>query len=324
MVGRLVFVAALSVSSRGAAQAEPRASLVVIRGDGARDCPDADALAERVRAVAGTNVIGVGSSASPIETWVQVAISHDFAGYNAQISTFGRRHGTRALEDLGPSCASLADAVAVTLAMFLDPYETPPSSSPRPEPVAKKRSPEPKAPATSAARESRFFIDGAAGLTFNLLEHSEPFLGVGLGFRPSARWSVALGGTFVLPDSKVDGSRSVDLRLSFAFLQVCALALGHVDRASLAWCAAPQVGSLASDGRGYQNNFAEHSLWLALGIGPEAAFRLTHSLSWVFGAEAVIPLLEQGFDVQSNGVRSSAYRTPSVAALVSLGLRGHL
>lgn len=327
MFGWLAFCAELSISTLSTAQPQPqaaRASLVVIRSEGAQDCPEAAALADQVRAVVGASVIGVGPSSTPIETWVQVAISHDFGGYSAQISTFGRRHGSRSLEDLGPTCSSLADAIAVTLAMFLDPYENAPAPSAAAAPIASKKLlvSEPR-PAARAA-ESQFFVDGSAGVTLNLLAHAQPTLGLGLGWRPSARWSLALGGVFVVPDHTTDdGTRGADLRLSFATLQVCARTLGNPDHISLAWCAAPQLGALAGRGSGYADNFSEHVLWLAVGLGPEAAFRLTRSFSWLFGVQAVIPLLEQGFDVQSDGVRSSAYRTPSVAALLSLGLRGH-
>jgi hypothetical protein len=282
-------------------------------------------LAARVRTVAGSNVLGVGLSATPIETWVQVEISRNLYGFVAQIRTSGKRHGSRSLEDLGPSCANLADAVAVTIAMFLDPYENAPAQTPDAALNAPQRLPEPKAQLTSTPVESpRYFVDGSVGLAFNLLEHGEPFLGFALGWRPSARWSLAFGGTFVLPDRKVEGTHSVDLRLSYGFLQACVRALGSVDHASLAWCAAPQLGSLTGAGHGYEDNVSERALWLALAVGPEAVFRFAGSFSWVLGAEAVIPLIERGFDVQSNGMRSSAYRTPSVAGLVSLGLRGHL
>jgi hypothetical protein len=332
-----VFAAAQSVPALCAAQAQAqaqapaqpqgpaqRASLVIIRSDGAQDCPEADTVAAQVRTVAGANVIGVGLSAAPIETWVQVAISRNFGGYTAQISTSGVRHGTRTLEDLGPTCKSLADAVAVTIAMFLDPYESPASKTPVPAAPAPPRLLEPRARPVSLPAESRLFVDSSVGIAFNLLAHTQPFLSAGFGWRPSAHWSVALGGMFVVPDLATDGTRGVDLQLSVASLQVCAQALGDTARASLSWCAAPQLGSLAGSGTGYQNNFSERALWLALAIGPEAAFRITRSFSWVLAGQGVIPLLNQGFDVQSNGVRSNAFQSPAVAGLVSLGVRGHL
>ncbi len=114
----LVLAALLCLSPRCHAQASPRASLVVTRGDGAQDCPDGAQLAGQVRAIAGRDVLSVGLAA-PTETWVQVTMTRGFTGYSAQISALGPHRGTRSLDDLGPSCASLADAVAVTIAIFL-------------------------------------------------------------------------------------------------------------------------------------------------------------------------------------------------------------
>ncbi|MEI9942131.1 MAG: hypothetical protein WDO69_33365 [Pseudomonadota bacterium] len=321
-----MLVAALSVATLSAAQAgAPRASLVVTRSEGAEGCPDAAALAEQIRIVAGANVIGSGPSVTPIETWVQVTISRNFGGYSAQISTSGTRHGTRLLEDLGPACTSLADAVAVTIAMILDPYPNSPSPIEEPVPIASQRVPKPKTPAVSApAASARFFGDGSAGIAFNMLAHAQPFLGVGLGFQASARWSLALGGAFVLPDRTADGTPTVNLRLGYASLQGCARVLGDGDHVGLSWCAASQLGSLAGSGDGYQDDSSKRALWFALAVGPEAAFRLTRSFSWLLTGQGVIPLLEQEFYVQSDGARSSVFRSPSVAGLVSLGLRGHL
>jgi len=283
--------------------------------------------------VAGANVIGVGVSTPSdaaldphrAETWVQVAITRTFAGFSAQLSTSGRHHGTRTLEDLGPSCESLADAVAITIAMFLDPYQNSPARAEAPARVDLPRAPGPsEVPVVRSARPRPFFLEAAGGIAFNLLEHAEPFLDVGVGYQPSTRWSFALGGTYVFPDSKLDGTRNVDLRLSFGWLRVCARALGDVEHTSLVWCAAPQIGSLAGSGHGYQHDFTKRALWLALSIGPDVAFRFTNGMSWVLSGQAVVPLLDQGFTVESGGEQRTAYQTPAVAGMVSLGLRVHL
>ena len=106
----------------------PQASLVVTRGEGAEDCPDAASLAEQVHRVSGASVVQQGMSlAGRGSTWIQVAIVHNFGGYRAEISAGGLHHGARTLEDLGPGCASLADAITITIAIFLDPYSAPPA-----------------------------------------------------------------------------------------------------------------------------------------------------------------------------------------------------
>jgi hypothetical protein len=178
-LGLLVLFAWLGVSAPSQAQAvAPRASLVVTRTDGAQDCPDSVALAGQVRAIAGSDLIGTGVTA-PAETFIQVAIVHDFGGYKAQIDALGRHHGARSLEDLGPSCASLAEAIAVTLAIFLDPYANapalPPAISAAPAPSSAPLAPKPPVPEIPR-RHSPRFLDASAGLSFALLEHGEPLL----------------------------------------------------------------------------------------------------------------------------------------------------
>jgi len=62
--GVLSSSAVLSAQTQPAAPVEaearqaPHASLVVTRGDGAEDCPDAATLAEQVHRVSGANVVG--------------------------------------------------------------------------------------------------------------------------------------------------------------------------------------------------------------------------------------------------------------------------
>ncbi|MES1172879.1 MAG: hypothetical protein ABUL62_01030 [Myxococcales bacterium] len=325
--GCLAAIGALSYSVPCAAQDAPRASLVVTRGDGAQDCPDAAQLAEQVRAVAGRNVVSVGLG-QPTETWIQVTIARSFGSYTAQISTLGARHGTRSLEDLGPSCASLADAIAVTIAIFLDPY----ANGPLPELlfVPPQSRPEPPAPARVAtppavrARFPQLLLAGSGGVAFNLLEHSEPLVNASLGTQLSSRWSLALGGAFVFPDTKATNGGEIELGLSYAYLAACARAWGDPESARIDWCAAPLLGSFAGSGKGYRETHAERSAWFALSLGPEVVFPVSRHLSWLVSAQGIAPLVSQSFTVQSGGARSNAFRSAAVGGALSLGVRGAL
>ena len=317
--------AALGVTTLGAAQPlAPRASLVVTRGEGAQDCPDANALADQVHNVAGSELLSAGVPSHPVETWVQVAIGHDFGGYTATIISSGTRHGTRTLQDLGPSCASLADAIAVTVAIFLDPYANAPAPPAVPT-VPATRNAIPKAPPQLAPLPAaRYFLDSAGGVGFAMLEHAEPLVSVGFGLRVTPRWSLSLGGTFVFPDTVSNGSGNVDLGLSYALVQGCGQALGDADSASLAFCAVPMLGLLRGSGHGYPNELTQRAAWFALGVGPRVSLPLTRAFAWVISGQGVVPLVEHAFDVRNNGVRSEAFHTSAVGALISLGIRGDL
>jgi hypothetical protein len=277
-------------------------------------------------------VLAAGLATTPTETWIQVAIAHDFGGYRAQVGAFGRHQGARTLEDLGPGCASLADAIAITLAIFLDPYaNTPlpsltPSAAPSP-PQAPVLEPHPtrKRPVARVLPWlPRWFLDASGGAAFQLLEHSQPLLTGNFGLRISPRWSLALGATFVLPDTKQSSDGAIRLTLSYGYLLGCGRALGSRDGARMDWCAAPLLGSLGGKGQNYRSNFGKHAVWLAIAAGPQVVFPFSNSLSWVLAGQGVVPLLQQGFDVQSRGVRSNAYRSAAVAGVVSLGIRGTL
>lgn|GEM_PF-1071954 len=322
-LGVLALVATESEASLAVAQSPaPKAALIVTRGEGAQDCPDALALAERVRAVAGANVISSEPGSAAFETWVQVAIARNFNGYSAQISTSGLRHGSRTLEDVGPSCANLADAVAVTLAIVLDPYASAPP--PKATPAVPICAPEPKPKAPSAAPLPRFFLAAGAGVTINVLEHATPaFVGAG-GLHLSPRWSLLLGGGYVLQDTVTSPGGEVELSLAYGDVGACGRALGDSNGLQLNWCLLAMLGSLHGKGRDYENVFSKSTLWLAAGVGPDVVFPITRSFSWLLTGQAVLPLIRSGFDVQANGVQHEAFRPSSVGALVSLGVRGEL
>jgi hypothetical protein len=329
-LGLLSALASLIVPSRGAAQVppvadtaqSPHASLVVTRGEGAEDCPDAAGLREQVQRVAGAGVLSTGmSSATANDTWIQVVIVHNFGGYRAEISAGGLHRGRRTLEDLGPSCASLADAVAITIAIFLDPYATSPAPRATPARVA--------APAAAKAKRvsswtPRLTIELSAGAAVSVLSHTEPQAAASVGLRISERWSLALGGAFVFPDALSFEGGQIDLGLSYALLLACGRALGGAEGARVDWCAAPLLGSLRGSGRGYTSHQSERALWSALAVGPDAVFPFSRSLAWTLGVLGVLPLVRQGFDVENAGVRSNAFRSSAVAALFTLGVRGEL
>jgi len=108
-------LAALVTMVAAPSRADPsRASLVVTRDDGSRECPDSTTLGARVEVVAGKSLFP-SNAAEPRDTWVQVEFVRAITGYRAVISARGKRQGTRALDDVGPDCASLAEAVAITL-----------------------------------------------------------------------------------------------------------------------------------------------------------------------------------------------------------------
>lgn len=325
-LGLLLVLATVSKGPLAVAQTQPpKAALIVTRGEGAQDCPDSAALAERVRAVAGANVVSAEPGTAAFQTWVQVAIARSFYGYGAQISTSGLHHGSRTLEDVGPSCANLADAIAVTLAIILDPYAgAPPPRAAAPAEVPMPRAAQKAKPPSDAPRPSWFFLAAGAGVTLNVLDHAMPALAVTAGLRLSASWSLSLGGGYVFSDTVNSPGGEVELSLAYVDFGACGRALGEGGKAQLNWCLTTMLGSLRGSGQGYDNEYSKSSAWFSVGVGPEVVFPIARSFSWILTAEAVLPLVRSGFDVQTAGSQSPAFRPSSVGALVSLGVRGDL
>jgi hypothetical protein len=302
--------------------------LVVTRGEGADDCPDAANLAEQVRQLTGASVVDTELlSNGSHETWIQVAIVRNFSGYRAEIQAGGLHHGNRSLEDLGPSCASLADAITVTIAIFLDPYAVgpaPPATPPQiPCPPPLKAIP--RRPSRGEPQwQPRLSLDLAGGASFGMLEHTAPLIAGRVGWRATERWSLAVGGAFLFPDSVSSDHGTADLGLSYGYLVGCARALGDARRARFDWCAGPLLGSLYGTGRGFVQTSTKRALWAAVAAGPEVLLPFTSGLAWSLAGLGVLPLARQGFDVESMGERRNVFHSSAVAAQISLGVRGEL
>ena len=300
------------------------------RGEGADDCPDAAGLAEQVHRLAGASVVSAEPlTRAPSETFIQVAIVRNFGGYRAEINAGGLHHGSRSLEDLGPSCSSLADAIAITIAIFLDPYAAAPT--PRPAPAEMPIVPPPRAlprhetPRRERPSQPRLNLDLAGGASLGALAETAPIMTGRVGWRATERWSIALGGAFVFPDSVSPTSGgTVDLGLSYGYLMGCARAFGDLEGAHLDWCAGALLGSLYGKGHGYDQTSTEHAVWSAIAAGPEILLPFTPRLAWSLAGLAALPLARNGFDVEHAGQRTNAFRSSAIAGLVTIGVRGEL
>lgn len=315
-----------------AASAEPpRASLVVTRDDGARDCPDAAGFAERVRLIAGTSMVDAATSEAR-NTWIQVELTRAFGGYRAVISLQGRRHGKRTIDDVGPGCSSLADAIAITLVMLLDP-ELERAAEPPPVPVAAASSAPASAPrqvekpVLRQASQPAHLVVGAefaAGLSFSVLEGSAPFADGGARLQVGRWVSFGAGGGFVFSDRARFGSGSVDLELGFVYLRACAAAVSS-PRARIELCLEPMLGSLTGAGNGYAAIHTKSVLWPAAAGVIQLYGPFAPNAFWSLRVLALAPLVkDQGFSVVQAGVRTPAFELPAAGGMLSVGVRADL
>lgn len=173
-----------------------RATLDVALDKGAEGCADRAKLTKLVEGVAGANAIAAPGKTAP--TQIQVRIRRVDKGYSATVSLSGAQAGERVIEDAGPRCAALSQALAVAIAVLIDaesnppvdvppppPKKPPPTPPPPVEPPLPPRPPEPRiVPVTTTAGAVYDFgtLDGSAG-GFNVsLETYIPILSFGFAF----------------------------------------------------------------------------------------------------------------------------------------------
>lgn len=198
---RISFLVALGVALIGRrAEADPapgRASLDVTLEKGAEGCPDRAKLTKLVEAVAGAGSIAAPGKAAP--TQIQVRITRVNKGFSATVSLTGAQAGERVIEDAGPRCSALSQALAVAIAVLIDAEANPPvdvastdpkkpppkKPTPPVEPVLPPRPPEPRiVPVTMTAGAVYDFgtLEGSAGGFNTSIETYIPILSFGFSF----------------------------------------------------------------------------------------------------------------------------------------------
>ena len=304
----LVLCATLTFVGLAHAEGPPRATLVVTRSAGADDCPNAQDLGARVLGITGRRTLDATAQAET-DTWIYLEFTHDLGRYGASVQLRGHRQGARALSDVGDDCSSLADAVAVTLALFLDADQRPPVAPPS----------MPRPPVPSAEPPQRFLVLGG-GAGFGLLAQPAPLASVGLDLGLGRRFRLGAGGAAVLAQRVTDANGYTELGLAYGYARSCALALGSMNGVALELCLALDVGALSGSGHGYDSTDRKRLLWSALTGGVQALGPLAAPSFWWFSAMAVTPLTLRGFAVANSGLPHDVFLVPRVGAVASFGM----
>lgn len=160
------------------ALAAPPAKLELTTRDGVVGCPTEEALAARVDELAAKPVFNVPGPKSLV---VSVEISAVDQGFAAVVELSG---ATRTIEDSGPGCQVLAEALAVTIGILLDVDTKPPlRRDDEPTPPPKKEEPEPDVRLTGSLGGFYDFgtlEDSSGGLSLGL-DLLVPYVSFGLG-----------------------------------------------------------------------------------------------------------------------------------------------
>jgi hypothetical protein len=312
----------IAALARPAHAEPPRVSLVVTRAPGAEDCPDSASVAARISPLTRSEIVDATPGAPP-DTWIQVELLRELAGYRAVIAARGRRQGTRTIEDVSESCGSIADALAITLLMLLDPEPARPAMPPLPLPPQEERPPPPPAaPPAAPVRSEPFLRPGgevSGGASIGVLYHAAPLVEGGARLGLGERITLGSGFGFVFPDRAPLGGRSVKLELMVAYLRGGFRILDS-GATELALVVGPLLGSLGGEGSGFEVPGERHLLWGAATAGGEIFAALAPPFAWSARLLVVVPLVNEGFSVERAGQTARAFHTPAVGGLLTVGV----
>lgn len=326
MIGRravfasmLAFLGCWTVGARGQTPTPDANRLDVSRGADAQGCPDAARLSGDVAAIR-------GAGAAP----TTIAYSVDFARsgrtFSASIRSGPTGANVRRLEAPGQTCAALAHAVAVTLAVLFDSDKAPTADS-TPEPAAPR---EPRAALVPLRPDAEAPVEGdrkhanEATLTLGgtgliaVLRPFAPALAGELGLE-IGRWRTGLGVVGVLPQSLALGPGTVRASLLGGSMRAC-FAPWLSDGWRVDLCSGAFVALVKAEGQGYTQNVARTQPWLAVPLELAVAV-FTGPVGWELGAGGLASLERPDFTVTNLGI---AYRSPPVGATVSLRAIGRI
>jgi hypothetical protein len=299
----LAAASVLSAALVRAQQEEPR--LLVERESGTEDCPDGVELDGRLENLRGKPHTGTSR--------YRVRFARRDTGFGVTIRVEpGDR--VRTLDSQDTTCAALARATAVTLAVLVDAERDETPVPPKAEPPAPATPP--AIPASQPGRAGGTRLDttlavGLAGATGVIGPASLGVTGeVGL---IAGRFRAAIGGLFLFPETLSLAPGSVEQRLSSGLARLCYAPL-LADRVRLDACSGLVVGVEHAHARGYTRNDDRNTSWLAVPLGASATL-FTGRLGWELGAGALFSLHRNDYGIDGLGV---AYRSPAVSGLLTL------
>lgn len=218
-------------------------------------------------------------------------------------------------------CQSLSDAMALKVALAIDPLAVVDSVQAEPEPIAetppapvKPPTPQPAAPARS---ELHFGVRGMASVGVGALPGVTP--GAALygslqfsAFRLELGGQAAWGGV-----ARYDALPNVgaDLSLFAGALRGCATP--GSGRWVFPLCVGFDLGILRGSGFGVEASASSSGVWGGVSAGPALQFRMAHTLSLWAEVDASLTLLKPEFHMRNLG---SLYRPQSAGGRAALGL----
>lgn len=332
-IGALLFTAA---PARDVAAQVPRTASLRVTGGRPDDCPDAAALREDVRRRIGRDGFAEESSR-------QITVRFD-AGRRArrtarlELHEPGERDAVRTLSQPGPGCAELAGAVALAVALIIDPETAlrPPAATsqapqPTPTPVcpvvecptcavcpAPPPLPPPRVPRPSPAPPAPpIWLRLAGGSSLGLDPSPSVSVGLSIDVGLSRRWGLQVGALLVPARATDDGV--VGVGRTFARAGACHdWSPGPV---RLGLCAGAMAGAVHLSALALQPVDPGDRPWAGLWFDAHAHVALGRSLSLGLQARGVVPVLSWAARVEGRGEPSFEPSPIAFEGDVTLGVR---
>ncbi|HVY32219.1 MAG TPA: hypothetical protein VHB79_37035 [Polyangiaceae bacterium] len=221
-------------------------------------------------------------------------------------------------------CSSLADAMALKVALAIDPVavvEAVQSSQPS---AAAKIAPESPPPAPGPRSSNAQRVSFGARVVGQVALGPLPGTTPGVAALVSAQWPsfrVELGGEAFwggVANYEALPAIGADLQLFAGMARACLTPATGAFRFPI--CAGPELGVMRGRGFGTAETSSTTGLWGGLALGPALEWRATSRLSLWLEGDAVLTLLKPEFHVRN---LPSLYAPPTVAARAAAGLEAH-
>ncbi len=263
-------------------------------------------------------------------------------------------NGALAMREIkGPSCMDVTEALAVMVAVAIDPRVgmadapsaeppeakdqgprphatgTPPEAAPgqtRPEPPPTRPEPPPRRFRPSPPRDGlHFALDLRGEVTSAVLGDALPGIGASIRLDPGATAkrrgvhlshpSLAVGVRRSFPDQRKLRGGSVELSWTAGHVRLCPFRVAFEAVAEISPCAEANIGALHAQGRGFAEARGTSTFWLDVGGSVWAAAAVSESVFLSATALVTTPLFRQPFALASG---------TSVASVPPLGVLGGL
>jgi hypothetical protein len=326
---------ALSTHAAAAEPAAPQFALSVVRLPGAERCASTASTALAVERLLGRPAFVAPAGAS-VSIEGSVAWSESDAAFYARVAISDAKGvllGTRELTNRDPTCKDLDTALALALALFIDPtaaLSSEPAKEPAPAPPPDLRHDALTAPApvTSAASPSaasprdHVVVTGALGVTLasGLLPDAAPGGVAKLAASPDDKWFVSLDAAlFAEERASARASGAASFSLASATLAVCPTSWRR-GRFAVRPCIGFLAGMVAAHGVRDGELSTRHRPLYAPTARLDLSLRFLRNAFFALSPTLVVPTERDSFDAAFDGQVTTIFRPSAIGGTLDLSI----